>query len=98
MELRASDRKLAAGKVRLHWSEPNGTTFGCVCRVINTSSGGLCVDIERGIAIGSIVHIESSDLKVAGVAVVRHCRPKGMGFRIGLRVGGGLPKTRQRPA
>lgn len=86
------------GKVRIHWSEPSGATFGSMGRCLDVARGGLCVDIDRRIAIGSVIQVESHELKVVGVAVVRHCRQRGMGFRLGVQFSGGLKQINERPS
>jgi hypothetical protein len=58
-------------------------------RISDSSSGGFCVDLDRRIAAGSTVQIESHELRIAGLAVVRHCVAKGMGYRVGLQFDGG---------
>ena len=55
---------------------------------MNSSPTGTCIEIDRRINHGLIVQIESHDLKFAGLATVRHCSPKGMGFRLGLQFPG----------
>jgi hypothetical protein len=96
MELRRVDRAPAAGKIRIHW-HVDGLTFGSLGRVVDISEGGMCVDLDRRIPAGCVIQIESHEHKLAGLAVVRHCRQKGMGFRLGLQFSGGLkgPSPRQ---
>ncbi|HNY39607.1 MAG TPA: hypothetical protein PKJ41_04400 [Bryobacteraceae bacterium] len=89
LELRQRGRQLTQGKVRVNWRDSSGASFGCVGRVSNASARGFCIDLDRRIITGQTVLIESSDLKAAGLAVVRHCQPKGMGFRVGLQYEGG---------
>ncbi len=98
MELRDGVRQYMGGKVRIHWSEPSGATFGCVGRCFEVSTGGMCIDIDRRIAKGSVVQIESHELKVVGLGIVRHCRQKGMGFRLGLQFSDGLKRIPERPS
>jgi|GEM_PF-1364913 len=86
---RLKERALTQGKVRINWKDPGGASFGGMGRLVNRSPGGICVDLERQIPAGMLVQIESHDLRVVGLAVVRYCRPKGLNFRLGLSYGGG---------
>ncbi len=90
MDLRQTGRCQIQGRVRVHWGDPSGATFGSLGRIQEASATGFSVDMDRHIAIGHVVQIESHDLKVVGLAVVRHCSQKGMGFRLGLQFSGGL--------
>lgn len=90
MNSRLKERELTQGKLRINWKDPGGASFGGMGRLVNRSPGGICVDLERQIPAGMLVQIESHDLRVAGLAVVRYCRPKGMNFRLGLSYGGGI--------
>jgi hypothetical protein len=98
LELRRVDRDSVDGKIRLNWRDQMGATFGSMGRLVEVSTGGVRVDLDRRIEIGLTVQIESSDLKVAGLAVVRHCRQKGMGFRLGLQFGDGPKQIRRKPS
>jgi len=97
MELRESGRYEAQGKVRVHWRGDEGATYERVGRVSEVSRSGMCLVLENRIPIGTEVRIESTDVKVAGLAIVRHCRNKGMAFRLGLQFSGGLKRLTQIP-
>lgn len=51
------------------------------------SNAGLGVLLERRVAPSTYVHVECHDLKIAGMAVVRHCTQQGMRWFAGLQVG-----------
>jgi len=89
MELRRETRIEVPGRIRIHWQDRSGATFGSLGRLVNASEGGLCADLERRIEPNTVVQIESRDVRVAGLAVVRYCRSKGMGYRLGLQFSSG---------
>jgi hypothetical protein len=93
MELRRQGREQVQGKIRIHWQDRSGATFGSLGRLVDVSEGGLCADVDRRIEPATVVQIESSDARVAGLAVVRHCRQKGMGYRVGIQFTSGLKRT-----
>ncbi|MBA3973622.1 MAG: hypothetical protein C0504_05295 [Candidatus Solibacter sp.] len=85
MNLRQLKREEIQGKVRIHWRDRSGATFGSLGRLLDISELGMGAELERRIEPGTVVHIESRDVHVAGVAVVRHCYQKGMGYRVGIQ-------------
>lgn len=85
MELRQLSREAVQGKVRIHWKDRSGATFGSLGRLLNVSEWGLGAQIERKIETGTVVLIESRDVHVAGLAVVRYWYPKGMDYRVGIQ-------------
>jgi hypothetical protein len=85
MELRQLGREAVQGKVRIHWKDRSGATFGSLGRLVNVSEWGLGAEMERKIEPGTAVHIESRDVHAAGLAVVRYCYPKAMGYRVGIQ-------------
>lgn len=90
MELRRERREDLQGKIRIHWQDRSGATFGSLGKLVNVSEGGLCADVDRRIEPATVIQIESRDIGVAGLAVVRHCRQKGMGYRLGIQFTSGL--------
>lgn len=98
LELRKVQRDPVEGKIRVNWRDRTGATFGSMGRLVEVSDGGVRVDLDRRIEAGLTVQIESADLRIAGLAVVRHCRQKGMGFRLGLQFGDGPKQIRRKPS
>lgn len=84
MEKRQTNRSALQGKIRINWRDASGASFGSLGKLIDVSGSGLCADIDRRIEPRTSVLIESRDARVAGVAVVSHCRTKGMGYRVGI--------------
>lgn len=89
LNLRQSARQLAQAKIRINWRDDAGSSYGSVGRITNSSTNGFCVQLDRRISAGTTVQIEAPELKTAGLAVVRYCHAKGMGFRVGLQYEGG---------
>lgn len=84
MELRRTGRNALKGKIRIHWREDSGSTFGSLGSLVDASGSGVCADIDRRIDPGTAVQIESREASVAGTAVISHCRLKGLGYRVGV--------------
>jgi len=95
-ENRRHERHPLPGKVRLNWKTSEGFSFSATARCLDISQSGIRLELERQIATGTLVNLESPDFRIAGVAAVRHCRPKGLRFILGLEFSGGLT-FRQRP-
>jgi hypothetical protein len=45
------------------------------------------VQLEHRVDPFSFVHVECHELKIAGLAIVRHCSRQGMGWVAGLQIG-----------
>ncbi|MBE0656398.1 MAG: PilZ domain-containing protein [Bryobacteraceae bacterium] len=84
MELRRGNREARDGKIRINWRDASGASFGSVGKLIDVSGSGMCADIDRRIEPNTPVLVESRDARVAGTAVISHCRSKGMGYRVGI--------------
>ncbi len=81
------------GKIKVHWRTAEGHSFNAPAKCVNISRGGLRLELDRAIAVDTLVNIESPEFRIAGVAHVRHCVPKGLRFVIGVEFGGGLQWT-----
>jgi len=78
-------------KVRLHWKDQDGLLKSTMAKAKDVSSRGLRVELDRAIALETLVNLECRELKVAGVAVVRHCRRSSVNhYTVGLEFAGGL--------
>lgn len=78
------------GKVRLHWRDRGGCTFQINARCLDISRTGVKLEIARAIEPLTLVNLHSPEFRIAGVAVVRHCDRKGLGWVAGLQFAGGL--------
>ncbi|QOY85355.1 PilZ domain-containing protein [Paludibaculum fermentans] len=81
------------GKVKVHWRTVEGHSFHSPAKCLNISRGGIRLELERAIPVGTLVNLECLQFRIAGVAHVRHCVAKGMGFVVGVEFGGGLQWT-----
>jgi hypothetical protein len=87
-------RQEKPGKVHLNWLDGEGHSFQATAQVLDVSKTGMRVDLEKPIAAGTMVNLESVDFHVAGVAMVKHCRAKGLNWVAGLQFAGGLEWSR----
>jgi len=78
------------GKVKVHWRTPEGHSFHSPAKCVNISRSGLRLELDRAMPVGTMVHVESPNFRIAGVAYVRHCVPKGIRFVAGIEFAGGL--------
>jgi hypothetical protein len=90
MELRRYHREFVAGKVRVNWMDSHGRSFGQLARCLDISRRGLKLEVDSRVDPGTLVNVESKDFKIAGIAEIRYCRPKGLKYVIGIQYQGGL--------
>ncbi|MGC4053021.1 MAG: PilZ domain-containing protein [Paludibaculum sp.] len=90
---RRHQRHPVPGKVKVHWRTPEGHSFHSPARCVNISRSGIRLEVERAIPVDTMVHVESPQFRIAGVAYVRHCAAKGIRFLVGIEFGGGLEWT-----
>lgn len=98
-ERRRHPRREHPGKVKLYWRTPEGHSFSAAAKILDISQSGLRVEVNSRPAAGAMVQVESQDLRIAGVAFVRHVVPSGLKWRVGLEFTGGLewrPEARPR--
>jgi len=74
----------------MNWREPDGNSFQVVAKCLDISKLGMRVELDKRIAAATVVNLQSMDFRIAGVAVVKHCRAKGLKFVAGLQFAGGL--------
>jgi hypothetical protein len=86
-EQRLTPRKPAQSRVWVRWVDDEGMPLGGRARSVDVSERGLRVLLDHRVNPYSYVHIESHELKLAGLAIVRHCSRQGMGWTAGLQVG-----------
>ncbi|WP_321473289.1 PilZ domain-containing protein [uncultured Paludibaculum sp.] len=92
-EERRHTRHPLPGKVKVHWRTVDGHSFHAPAKCLNISRSGIRLEIERPIVVGTMVHVESPQFRIAGVAYVRHCVSKGARCVVGVEFGGGLQWT-----
>lgn len=86
-EQRLTPRAPAQAKVWVRWADQNGVRQGGRVRALDASDRGIRVLLEQRVDPFSYVHVECHELKLTGIAVVRHCTRQGMGWAAGLQVG-----------
>jgi hypothetical protein len=74
----------------MHWRDAEGASFATVARCVDISAAGMKLRLDKRVATGTIVQLECSELHMVGVAVVRHCRAKGLTYEAGIQFAGGL--------
>ncbi|MBI5280133.1 MAG: PilZ domain-containing protein [Candidatus Solibacter usitatus] len=93
-ERRRFIRAPGMGKVKLHWRTPEGFTYQEVAACLDISRTGAKLELRSAIPQGTMLQLESRDLHIAGVAYVRHCKPRGMKFTVGVEFLGGMEWSR----
>lgn len=78
------------GKVRVNWRDPSGFSHQVNGKCLDISRQGVRLELEKQIAPATMVNVQSPDFRIAGVAMVRHCARKGLGWVAGLQFAGGL--------
>jgi hypothetical protein len=85
-EQRLVPRQQVEQRVWVRWVDASGIPLGGRARSVDVSERGVRVLLERRVDLLSYVHVECHALKIAGLAVVRHCSRHGMGWVAGLQV------------
>ena len=86
------------GKIRVNWRDPNGFSYQVNARIVDICRLGARLELEKNIEPMTLVHVQSQDLHLAGVAVIRHCSRKGLAWVAGLQFAGGLEWFRPQEA
>lgn len=89
-EKRLFTRVAGTGKVKLHWKSPQGFTCQQVAACLDILRRGAKLELRSAIPLGTILQLESREIRIAGVAYVRHCKPKGMRLACGVGILGGV--------
>ena len=76
--------------MRLYWRTAEGQSFYLPAKCLDISQSGVRLDLERAIAVGTLVQLESPAFQVAGVAVVRRCEQVRMRYVVAIEFAGGL--------
>ena len=87
-ELRRATRHPVDGEVGVAWRDKNGLLqFGNV-RGLDLSEGGVGVESQEPLEVGSYVQVHAEHLGFSWTAHVRSCRPWGSKYRVGLEFRG----------
>jgi hypothetical protein len=76
--------------VQLYWANSRGGLEMRTGQCIEASASGMRIRLERPIPLQAVVNVQSPELRLAGSAVVRHCRKRGEVFEVGVEFVGGL--------
>jgi hypothetical protein len=86
-EQRQNQREPVQSRVWVRWVDENGVPLGGRVRSQDVSERGIRVQLDHRVTPYTYVHIECHELKLAGLAIVRHCTRQGMAWSAGLQVG-----------
>lgn len=89
-EHRNHPRKGFGALVRILWEDTSGQRRSCVARCLDISERGLRGEVADPLPTRILVKIQAPEHGLLGMASVRHCRPRGMKWTIGLEFCGGL--------
>lgn len=95
LEQRRHERQPLAGKVKLHWKTAEGLSYSATGKVLDVSKGGVRLKVDRRLEPDTLVHLESGDLRATGMVRVRHVKPAGLQWEVGLEFTGGLEWRQQ---
>ena len=88
-ERRRRDRFPVSVKVRAWWTPEGGGIVSLQARCLDISQTGMRLEVDRPVPARSFVHVESTELHLAGTAVVRHCDRGMQRCTLGLEFVGG---------
>ena len=92
-ESRIDARLKTKSPMKLSWHDSAGNRYSLGVRTVDMTSQGARVESPEPIAPGLYVLLEAPKLKLMGSAIVRHCKPRGTIFRIGLDFRNSLTKS-----
>ena len=78
------------GKVKIPWRDHHGHSHQVTAKCVDISRTGMKVLLEKPVEPMTMVNVQSADFRIAGVAIIRHCARKGLGYVAGLQFAGGL--------
>jgi hypothetical protein len=82
-ERRTEQRRNLLVKVEVRWEDGAGTLFQADAKIEDESSSGVCIRLDRPLAVGRKLAIHSKDSRRAGV--VRHCGRVRGAFILGIK-------------
>lgn len=76
--------------VQLYWANSRSGLEMRTGQCMEASAAGLRIRLEKPIPLQTVVNVQSPELRLAGSAVVRHCRKHGAVFEVGIEFLGGM--------
>jgi hypothetical protein len=92
-EKRSEVRSPSPAKVKVTWTDEQGGAAWQLARCVEISKSGMRLDAETPIAARTPVRFDSTELKLAGTGVVRHCTRKGIRVHLGVEFSSGVVWT-----
>ena len=92
-ESRIDARLKTKSPMKLSWQDSAGHRYSLAVRTVDMTSQGARVESPEPMAPGLYVLLEAPKLKLMGSAIVRHCKPRGTLFHIGLDFRNSLTKS-----
>jgi hypothetical protein len=89
---RRHERIPVQSQVVICWEDRQGQQR-MKARAVNASPSGVLLEVEKPVAVGTTVILQTSSFAVLGKASVRHCESNGSRYTIGLYVAERLPRT-----
>jgi hypothetical protein len=81
---RLHSRIPATARLQLHWHDVRAGQRQVPARSVDISKFGVLVEVERSIPTGTLVAVCTTQGVVVGRGSIRHCRPKGLNYLVGL--------------
>jgi hypothetical protein len=81
-ERRTEQRRNLFVKVEVRWEDEAGTSFQADAKIEDESGSGVCLRLDRPVAVGRKLAIHSKDSRRVGV--VRHCGRTHGAFILGI--------------
>ena len=78
------------GPVRLFWDDPQGRTKYLQVLCLDISENGLRVDASEQLPTNTRVSLRAELIELSGTAIVRHSKPQGDRFVLGLELSSAL--------
>jgi hypothetical protein len=79
--------------MKLSWQDSAGNRYSLGVRTVDMTGQGARVESPEPMAPGLYVLLEAPKLKLKGSAIVRHCKPRGTIYHIGLDFRNSLTKS-----
>ena len=73
-EARLKPRQERNAKVKIHWHDAYGVLKSAVATSEDVSRTGIKLSLDKPIPARTLINVQCPDLRLSGVAVVRHCQ------------------------
>lgn len=87
MERRVEPRMLCADLIEIQWKDPNGRTRRSVANLEDISISGACLQVERPVPLGSVMHMTYPNGELTGH--VKYCVFREIGYFLGVEFDAG---------